>query len=914
MKEKLKNIPSLFSGALICAALMVIIYALKGIWPFGTADIAFDDMAQSSLPIQYHIYDWFHGEKALNFDWYTGLGVNISNSVVVTPFHLVLLLFKRENLLYALAYLILVYVMAAAVTSKFVFDKFFVNTNPLWRTAFSVMYAMSAYSMFYYTNSSWMNFVIIFPLLIYGLKLLIVDNKPLCYTLFFAYTLFLSVYQGFMITLAIFFLGGLYLVILAPKETRGQRTCMLGLSTLTGALLSAWRSIPMAIQTFASKRLQTSFKESEDPVSKILNKDPYGSLAGKLILVVGLQIALVLTVILIVRLIKSKKRKQALFAFAAVSITLAPVVFENVNLIWHGGSYIGFPMRFFYISVFTVLFFALVSIEKYGDTLYVPKNKIIRVVLSVIAVAFTVGFIFALYYYATYCHGKAAEEDTIKAVYYRCYYMILLTAIPLFTLLLCHKKHIARAFCFVLCIAQCFATGYAGLANTHQKKAEEFFYNSSSFVEYCNEADELNTECGVLGRVKNADTSLNTNYPFLLKSPALSNWTHTIPQYMQKAAAVLGYSTQYTRVLDSGGTAFTDGILGVKKLIQRSHHNSISQYQMVNSTENFDLYVNKYAVEFGLLADEGLLESITENSLDKRFETQNELWRLFTGKDEDLFEICTRDSNSENIKLFSSTDDSLTFTYTAQEDSVLYINTGEYKKQVYKTEVNGQRILGSYYKQTSYTLFPSAAVNGTVTLGSFKAGETAEIVVSCINGKVFGNDTVQLASMPLNKMAELNALSKDTVTNETTGKSSLSFDYSNTTGETKYLFIPITYDKGWSCRINGEKADVYSALGAYLAVELPEGSGNVELNFKANGTDIGIIITLVGAALFFVMLLIMKKHGYGIPKIIGIAIFAVFTFVVLLAIITVYIIPAGYSIAAYIENINSLIPEGLFNG
>lgn len=909
LKKELKNLPSLFSGALICAALMIIIYALKGVWPFGTADITFDDMAQSSLPIQYHIYDWFHGEKAMNFDWFTGLGVNIISSAIITPFHLVLLLFERENLIHALAALILVYVIAAAVTSKFVFDKLFPDTNQLWRTAFSALYAMSAYSMYYYTNSSWLAFVAVFPLVIYGLKLLLVDNKPICYTLFFAYTLFLSVYQGFMITLAVFFLSGIYLVLLAPKEIRGQRTCMLGLSTLTGALLSAWRSVPTAIQTFSSKRLQTSLETEEGLISKILNKSPISTVSSKLILTVGLQLAFILVVLLIVRYFKAKKKKEALFVFGAVTVTLSPVVFENTNLIWHGGSYIGFTMRFFYASVFTVLLLALLAIDRYGETITVPKNKIVKALTLVAAAVFTVGFVYALYFYITNCHSSAIKEgDTTGHVYSRCFALIAATAFPLFTLLLLQKKYITRAFCFVLCIVQCFATGYTGIANEHQKKAEEKFYNSSSFVEYCNEVSALDTDCGVMGKIKNADTSLNTNYPFLLASPAFSNWTHTIPLYMQQAAAALGYSTQYTRVLDSGGTAFTDGIFGIKKLVQRNHHKITDQYTLIESTENFNLYENNYPVEFGLLADEGLLESITDAPLEQRFETQNKLWQLFTGGDDELFEICTRDADSENIRLVSSSDSMLVFRYVAKEDSVLYINFGKYeKKHIYKTEVNGELVLGAYYKQTKYYLFPSAAVNGIMALGSFKAGETAEITVSCINGNVFTDDTVQLACMPLEKMTALNTFAKDNVTNEAMGKSSLSFDYSNTSGEAKYLFVPVTYDKGWSCEINGEKAAVHKALGAYIAVEVPEGKGHVSLEFTAYGTDIGIAISLAGVAILTIMLFIMKKRGYEVPQIIGKTVFAVFAAVVILAHIAVYIIPAGYSVAGYIEKIETLI-------
>lgn len=901
MREKLKKLPPLFSGAIICGIFMLIIYALKGIWPFGTLDITYDDMAQGALPMHYHIYDWLHGEKAMDLDWYTGLGLSVSNSVSFSPFHLIMLFFKRENILYSLGIIVIAYVMSSAVTSKFVFDKLFEKVNPLWKTLFSVLYAMSAFSMFYYTNTSWLNFVVVFPIIVYGLKLLLVDNKPLCYTLCFAYTLYLSIYQGFMVTLGIFLLSGLYLVLLAPKDNRKQRTCLLGISTLVGALLSAWHSVPMALQTLASKRLQTSNVAKDNFYKTILNARPFSGMALKALLAIGLQIAFVLIAILLIKLIKEKKFKHAIIVFTAAFFVTVPIFFENVNLIWHVGSYVEFPMRFFYISTFVLLALALLSIDKYGDTMFIPRKKLLRVFFSIVSAGASAVFVFTLYYLI-----KVYDGSMSRLVSYIIFFLVLAVGVILFALLFCQKKHVTRAFCFVLCLTQTFAVGYAGIANNKERKTEENFYNSSSYVEYCNEVAQLNIECSVLDRIKNADTSLNTNYPFLLKTPALSNWTHSIPYYVQKATAALGYSTQYTRILDSGGTAFTDGILGIKKLVQRNHHTATSQYEKINSTENFDLYENKYAVEFGVLTDEALLEDITDTPYGQRFELQNKLWKIFTGSNEDLFEICTREQDSENIKLVSSSDKELIFSYTAKENSVLYLNTGYYKKQVYKTDVNGQRISGAYYKHTTYGYFPSAAVNGFLTLGSFEAGETAEIAIRCINDGVFGDNVIQLGCMPLEKMNELNNRNKDAVYNETAGKSSLRFDYNNTASESKYIFIPVPYDDGWSCKVNGESAEINKALGAYMTVELPSGEGSVELDFTAKGTKEGIILSIAGALLLCAVVLIMKKRGYRLPKFIESTVFILFAVIFVAAVCGIYIIPSAFSVKKYLEFLLSL--------
>lgn len=894
MKEKLKKL-TLLDSAVICAAIMLFVYALKGVWPFGTGNICYDDMAQGAVPALYHLYDWIHGDKALDWDWLSGLGTNVTNFGNPTPLLLVLCLFPRDSLLYTVGIYVVLKVAAAALSSKYCFEKMFPTADGIWHTLFSVLYAMSAFSMFYYTNTSWLDFVVVFPFIVYGLKRLIDEDKPFMYIAAFAVTLFYSVYHGFMITLAVFMLSGLYIALISPKEKRGRQACMLGLSTLAGGLLSCFASIPAALQTLGSKRFETTTGSEEGVLSKILKAAPDGQLQNKLMLLIGLQLAVVMTVVFIVKLFKDKKIKQAVFVLVSTLILLLPIFIENINLIWHMGSYIQFPTRFFFISVFMLLCFSLAGIEKYSEVIFPVKNKILRICLLALCAVLTVGFIYSLLYYAENIQGSIGEEVTSIDVKYTSFILLFSFGVPLFTFLLLQKKHIIRSFCFVLCLVQTVGICYGGIANKHQQESEEFLYNSPSYLEYCAEVTELDTDCGEFGRIKNADTSLNTNYPFVIGTPALSNWTHYIPLSAQNATAVLGYSVQYTRLLDSGGTAFTDGLIGVKKMIMRNHHNATSQYEHLDSTANFTLYENKYALEFGLLGSSELLGDITEISLDERFEVQNKLWQIFTGTDEVLFDICTRENDGQSIRLVESSDDKLVFTYTAGKNEVLYMNAGAYEKQSYKMKVNGERILAPYHKYTEYMYYPSAAVNGTLTLGSFDEGETVEIIVECINGQTFGDNTVQLASMPLDKLTELNSLYADTVTNEKVEKSGISFDFNNTSADNKYLFIPVTYDDGFTCKINGEEAEIYAALGAYLAIELPEGSGSVEISWQPAGEKAGIVLTVFGI-LLTAFIVLMKKKKLNIPKIIESAVFRCFAAAAFVTVAVIHLVPIGYLI------------------
>ncbi len=892
IQKNLKKLPMLLSSAFICTVIMLIVYAVKDVWPFGTGNITYDDMAQGTLPVYYHLYDWLHGVKGMTFDWYTGLGVNIVNSGTFTPLDFILYFFNRDNLYREICILILLKVAASAVTSKYVFDKFFDKTSQIWRILFSVMYAMSTYSMFYYTNSFWLDFVVIFPLIIYGLKRLLADNKPLVFVLFYAYALYLSVYIGFMITLGVFFLSGLYILLLCEKEKRGQRTCLLGLSTVTGVLLSAWHSVPMAMQIFSSKRLETSLDGSEkSPISDIYLANPFSPMTTKLMLTVGLQLAFVLTTIFIIKLVKDKKKNQAVFVGGCVFLFFAPVILEFSNLLWHGGSYIQFPMRFFFISIFVLLTLALACINNYGESLIKPEKDINKPSVYILTVFLALVFLAGAFLFALRTLGQFKNEPTLSYVKVTGFSVLYCSGIPLFTLLLCRNKYIVRALCSILCIVQIYCICYAGTANAFQKGFERIDYNNSAFYSYCIEASQFDLELGELERVKNSDTSLNTNYPFVLGTPALSNWTHNIPNYMQLSASALGYGTQFTRLLDFGGTAFTDSMFGVKKLIVRKNATVSDQYKRLDKTDHFELYENRYAFETGLLGDEILLKDITETHSSSRFDLQNEIYRSFTDSNENLFSVCSnRNRKTARIKLLSKDKEEITFLYSPGKNEVLYLNTIGFGSKSFEIYINEKQMYIPHYKNVANTLYPTSAVNGILTLGSFSEGENVTVTLKIANDEIFANEIIQLAHMSLDKLAKLGDMYSDTVTKIETGKTSLTVSYNNTHGGGKYMFIPVTYDTGWKCTLNGEETEVLKALGSYIAVELPEGSGTFTLSYTTPGLKIGLIMSAAGLFMALILLL-LKKRDYSLPKFITLPVLWIFSLIFASATVIIYIVP-----------------------
>ncbi len=895
MKKKLKASSPLtfWDSAFITGALLIAVFLLKRIWPFGSANLTYGDMAQGTLPVIYHIYDWLHGEKALLFDWYSGLGVSMAASYTVTPFDLILYLFRRDQLLYALGVIVWLKSVVAAFTARLSFERMFPKAPTIWKILFSVSYALSSYAMTYYTNLAWLDFVILFPLLLWGLKRLLDESKPILYTVCYAAALYLSFYQGYMVTLAVFFLGGLYLLTAVKKEDAPQRTAVFGASTLVGALLSCFHALPFALLSLSSQRFNNNVTRAgnENMLLHILKKGASADTLDKLYLLVGLELAAGFVLLFFLRSLRAKKVKQAILVGGGVIVMFSQIICQNINLFWHGGDYVQFPMRFFYSSAFFLFCLALAYLERYGETFCPVTGKAFKVVDLVIVLALSAAFLYMLFsnrFFFALVFGFGVVLLTVQQ----------------------HKKF-TRVLLTVLILTESFGIAFNGIANTERKMDSQLTYQSESYVNYCAEASKLDLSTSVLGRVKNPDTSLNTNYPFLTKTQALSNWTHFIPPYLQRTAGALGYSGQYTRLLDSGGTVFTDTLLGMEKAVARNSFRMAGGYTLLEKGKSFSVYQNDYALPLGLTAGDGILTDLTAEQENKeivraRFDTQNELYHLFADTKEDL--IAYADSagkKAERIVLDSHTEEQAIFTYTAEKNEVLYLNVCDFVGSNKVTvQVNGRDIEAPYYKQVNYLFYPSGAVNGLLELGAFEEGEAVKVTITRSDRFNLERRTVQLGYLSLDKMAALkNGLMP--LSNLTKTKTGLSFDYSNT-GEKRYVFIPVSYDSGWKATVNGEKCEVKQALGAYLAVEVPGGSGHVALRHTTPMKGVGVVLSLVGA-LGFALLMLWRKREYRIGRKAAMAVFIAFLIVFSGAVLLVY----GASFVMFARSMLSLILERL---
>ena len=71
-----------------------------------------------------------------------------------------------------------------------------------------------------------------------------------------------------------------------------------------------------------------------------------------------------LVVLLVLLLATMDNRRLSVFFLSAALLLTLPIFFENINLLWHGGSYMLFPMRFAFLLPLVLILAGAVFLER----------------------------------------------------------------------------------------------------------------------------------------------------------------------------------------------------------------------------------------------------------------------------------------------------------------------------------------------------------------------------------------------------------------------------------------------------------------------------------------------------------------------------------------------------------------------
>ncbi|MGN1203550.1 MAG: YfhO family protein, partial [Lachnospiraceae bacterium] len=524
-----------------------------------------------------------------------------------------------------------------------------------------------------------------------------------------------------------------------------------------------------------------------------------------------------------------------------------PIFCELTNMLWHTGSYVEFPMRFGYILTFTGLSFMGSILQRGMDESQISEGEKAEKMkmrwlqyLRIPAIAAIPFIALALFYFMRQFTQSGIRDTSFYSSYWSIFAILIVT----YAMALISKdKKVIVTVCSILVILQLGLGWYGFLAPENMFSIEctdSIVKNTESINDIFEEAADHR-----INRVKDNSVSLNANYPFILKQASISNWTLGAKPAFRRFMGKLGYSTDYTRILDNGGTLFSDAFLHVTNCISKEQLSS-QLYSSIIEKNGYIYGETKYTYPFGLLVPE-TIKNLNGNEATSAFNLQNILFKLINQNEEDLIEIY----DASSFLLSEGITENDTYQYVLQipiqDKSVLYIeNIQNEDPNFYTFYINGKNKTISALDYEENYVYPACFNNGIIDCGIYQ-NETVDFVIESLNPIIEGEITFGCLSLEKiqNSIAEQEAVERVVKAN----KNSLYMEVQNDHAD--YILIPIGYDSSTMVKVNGRKIISQTvADDAFYLIPLEKGKNVITMYFLPAGLKLGILISVIGILAF----------------------------------------------------------------
>lgn len=888
--------------AAVISVVVLVAYQVNGIYPFGDETIARGDMVQQTIPAgMYYVWDILHGNASPFFTWDSAFGMNISGAsslgALLSPLNLFLYFTTRDNIVNFVNILLILKMIAIACAMYLYLRKYDIKNTA--QIIGGILYAFGAASLIHFQIIFVMDAAFLLPLIMIGVDRII--NRKGCkfFIACVALSLIVNVYSG-CITLIFLFLSCGAKIFFDMEDRKEKRRCALWLGISVGAavLLSAVVSIP-AFLCIAN----TSRSGDGDLLNTYMTvlQSHWDLGEWKTVERMLVNIALPCAGILFFWLHGrrhgaadmsdidesdvfdgsgmiagvNKRNAHKGHRFLMVLMILSVLV-SGTELLWHGGTRAFWPIRFVYVISFVFIDFAIVlyeenkaSVQGIGKWL----NDKIAFVLAAVAAIVSGAIFYGIY--ETYC-----EKDTYSQLGdgFLCVFIELL-CLGLYWCLLKAKK---KEWILVLLCVELTCTSIISFA----PNKDNVTVFSPEYLEAASEvATSMETEIGEFERIKNMDYKVDhIEYSLVLGKEAVSNYWHVIPQDLQSNFAALGYSINWTQLLDTGGTVFSDTLLQNKYFLSASEL-SEEMYEYCEDLDGYGddvlyLYKNKFELPFAVNTDTAVLVPH-----DEKFQTQNDLFAAVTGSQESLIQNVSQQISGNRFDLD-----------VGNEKKILYFYGTNGSDHPVSITVNGKPVIIPSSSSTTNQEYPADFGNGIICLGCFQnehvsvqfSGEAnaSNIRLGLLDYNVFVNGIEQIKK----QNPEIKSLEQR--------NSGLKMELANVTKP--YVFLPVSYDEGWVCKVNGETVSQIENFDGMISIPVVQGENTIELTYHADGRSTGAVISILTLLLVVAFVVASKKwakvmvRAEKAEEIVSYVAYGVFAVMFIAVVVLLFVIPLMY--------------------
>ncbi|MBQ3969979.1 MAG: YfhO family protein, partial [Clostridia bacterium] len=204
--------------------IMAVVFAKKGVYPFGDRQIMFSDCKQQYLPFLKEYQRKLQSGDSLFYSWHNGFGTNFMAMIgyyIASPLNLLTIFIPIKFVREAMTVFTLIKIGCSSLFTA-VYLKHVYKRNDLSLVAFGCSYAFCDYIMGYYWNVIWLDSIALLPLAALGVYCVVYEKKYKLFVISLAAAFLSSYYIGFMICV---FVALWFLVVSIIKKSTIPQLC-----------------------------------------------------------------------------------------------------------------------------------------------------------------------------------------------------------------------------------------------------------------------------------------------------------------------------------------------------------------------------------------------------------------------------------------------------------------------------------------------------------------------------------------------------------------------------------------------------------------------------------------------------------------------------------------------------------------
>lgn len=797
---------SLLAAFFVPVLVLVVIFAQRGIFPFGEECFLRTDMYHQYAPFFSEFqYKLTHGGSLL-YSWDIGMGVNFSALYayyLASPMNWLVALCPRQFLIEFMTVLIVIKTGLSGLFFTWYLRKH-TGTREFGSCFFGIFYALSGYMAAYSWNIMWLDCILLFPVILFGLERLVKEKKGMVYCIALGLSILSNYYISIMICIFMVIYAAVLVILYPPKKGK-EFAATAGRFTLYSLLAGGLAAVVLLPEIYALQATASGNFDFPKTVSSYFSIfDMIARHIGNVQTEIGLDHwpniycgVAVLMLLLLYLGNKNIKIKEKAVYFSLLLFFYASFSVNVLNFIWHGFHYPNsLPCRqsFIYIALVLVMCY-----KAYLELKNTPWKHIVMAFWG--AAAFVI------------LAEKLVdnEEQFHFAVFYAA---ILFLALYTGCIYLYHSRKWCRDGVLLAVLGLVFCESAVNMAVTSIPTTSRTAYvkdNEDTMLL----ADSIRSS--VFYRIEKGE-SRTKNDGAWMNFPSASLFSSVASAAMSDFFKSVGCENSTNAYSVKGSTPFIDALFATRYGIYPDQQPADGLKEQIGRQGSMWFYENKYTLPVGFVMPQDM-------------ETN---WVLDSGNPANVQNDLSSVLGVSNLLVPAegvSEGKKLTFTADASGDYYVYVTNK--KVEEVSAEI-GERSLSFDNVDRGYFL----------ELGYLPKGQ--EVI---LQSQTDGNPAMQAEIWRFDPeaMEEIyQCLSKSPLELSSWTDTGLAGSINTPEGGTMFTSIP--YDKGWKIWVDGTAVSGRPVFDAFLGVDLEPGEHKIRLSYEPQGLKTGAVITGVSAA------------------------------------------------------------------